>query len=96
MEQSDKHQHKQRNNLKELGKWERQGQSANHRGKMQMDMSGPNNPHTGYSLGRKTWKLIKNKKSAVKCLFLAAEGTKVEWGQTGSGLEDGWSLREAT
>lgn len=29
-----------KSNLKELEKWERQGQNANHHGKMQMDMSG--------------------------------------------------------
>lgn len=84
MEKCDKHQHKQRHNLKELGKWDRQGQNANHHGKCKWICLGQNNPQTRYSLGRKILKHIKNRKVCSK--MVASDSS---WDQGGVGRQEG-------
>lgn len=79
MEKCDKHQHKQRNNLKELGKWKRQGQ------KCESSWKNAN----GYVWGKIIHKPdihwaenleahLRIEKSALKCLLLTV--ARPRWG----------------
>lgn len=97
MEKCDKHQHKQKNNLKELGKWERPGT------KCRSSWKNAN----GYVWGKiihkpdihraeKFWSTLGIAMSAIKWLLLIVAETKVECrGREGVCWEDGWPLQRA-
>lgn len=85
MEKCNKHQHKQRNNLKELGKWERQGQ----------DYKSSWKNANGYVWGQIIHKPDihwAGKDRRASCKMVASDSCR---DQGGVGLEDGWSFWEA-